>query len=668
MQLRERSSSDEPDPAGAAAEKATASPWSPLRQPLFRGLWLASVASNIGTWMQDTGAAWLMTTLAPTPEWVAGVQVATTLPILILALPAGALADILDRRRLLIVAQLWMLTMAGLLGAVTLLHRTTPESLLALTLALGMGSALSMPAWAAMVPELVPRDQLRSAITLNALAMNVSRALGPALAGLLIAEAGPGPVFLLNAASFMGIVMVLGAWQRAPRESALPAERMLGAMRAGLRYARHSPALLRVIVRIAAFFTFASAPWALLPLLVRTVWRGGPADYGLMLGAMGCGAIGAVLLLPRLRHRVADDWLVGLGSFVYAGMLAALAVVPGVLTGLGVAMVAGGSWLSVMTTLQGAAQVALPGWVRARGLSLAMVAMMAGMAGGSLLWGRIAGLSSIPDALMIAAIGMTAVTLLTLPLRIGGLEQHDLTPSMHWPLPVVDPNLEHHRGPVLVTLAYRVSADRRAEFQRLMKRLRQARRRDGAYHWQLFSDAARPDRYLEAFLVESWVEHLRQHERVTVDDRRLQARVHACLVEPTAPRVSHWIAESGWGAAPLGSVDGVGVATAIESDAKPVQPDWRMPMPTIQVEHAVGEARLTELGARRWPIWEKEISSFPWHYDSTETCYLLDGEVVVTPEGGEPVHFGKGDLVVFPRGLSCVWDIRKPVRKHYAFS
>jgi MFS family permease len=334
----------EPLPGGAAPVEALAFPttaWSPLRQRLFRGLWLASIASNIGTWMQDAGAAWLMTTLAPSPTWVAAVQVATTLPILAFALPAGALADVVDRRRLLIWAEIWMLGMAGLLGATTLLGRTTPESLLAFTLALGLGSAFAMPAWAALMPELVPRTQLKSAITLNALSMNLSRAVGPALAGFLIAETGTGPVFLLNAASFLGILTVLLRWKRPPRDSSLPAERLFGAMRAGLRYARHSPALLRVIVRVGIFFTFGSASWALLPLLVRTEWHGGPTDYGFVLAAIGGGAILAVFGLPRLRRFLSDDWLVGLASLLYAGMLAMLAIVPGLLPGLAVAAGAG---------------------------------------------------------------------------------------------------------------------------------------------------------------------------------------------------------------------------------------------------------------------------------------------------------------------------------------
>lgn len=535
-------------PSSSVERAADSSPppaWSPLRHKVFRGLWTAALASNVGTWMQDTGSAWLMTSLAPTPTMVAAVQVATTLPILGLALPAGALADIVDRRRLLMAAQLWMLLMAAILGAATLLQRTAAELLLVLTLCLGFGSAFSMTAWASVIPELVPRAQLQAAISLNALSMNVSRAIGPALAGFLIAQTGPATVFFLNAASFLGVLAVLKVWKRPPKESSLPAERLFGAIGAGFRYARHSHALLRIVIRVGAFFTFASAPWALMPLLVRQEWGGGPTDYGLLLASVGGGAIVSVFLLPRLRARLSGDWLVALGSLTYAGTLPALAKVGSLPLGLVAGCVAGAAWLTVLTTLQGAAQAALPAWVRGRGLSMVMMAMMAGLAAGSLLWGQVASFRSIPDALVIAGIGLALCTLVILPLRIGGHETLDLTPSMHWPSPNAEPDLDYDRGPVLVTLAYRVDPDRREDFLLLMKRLSKVRRRDGAYYWQLFRDTGCPDQHLESFLVESWVEHLRQHERVTVEDRWLQQQVQDCLVDHSQPQVSHWIAETG---------------------------------------------------------------------------------------------------------------------------
>lgn len=300
-QTAERTSAEaqEVTPTRAAADGASA--WGPLRHSVFRALWIAALFSNIGTWMQDVGAGWLMTSLDPSPLMVALIQAATTLPIVILALPAGALADIVDRRRLLIGTQVWMLLMATSLGVCTLLGLTTAWLLLAFTFALGCGSALLMPAWAAIAPELVTPKELQAAITLNSLGINVSRAIGPALAGVIIAASGPAFVFLLNAASFLGVLLVLVRWRRIPHETTLPTERLLGAMRAGLRYARHSPVFQAVLVRTAAFFLFASAAWAFLPLIVRQRLGAGPATYGLLLGAIGAGAVAGAFLLPRLR-------------------------------------------------------------------------------------------------------------------------------------------------------------------------------------------------------------------------------------------------------------------------------------------------------------------------------------------------------------------------------
>lgn len=281
----------------AAYTNRRPSAWAPLRRPQFRALWIATVVSNIGTWMHDVGASWLMTSLAPSPLMVALVQAATSFPVFFLALPAGALADVVDRRRYLIVTQLWMLVTAALLGTFTWVGMTNAWLLLAFTLALGGGAAMTMPVWAAIAPELVTREELQAAVTLNGLGMNVARAIGPALAGLIVAAFGPAMVFLLNAVSFLGVLAVLFRWRRIPRESALPAERLFGAMRAGLRYARHSKCYK--LMRAAAFFLFASATWALLPLLVRQEIGGGPDVYGLFLTAIGAGPSS-----PRFFYRV----------------------------------------------------------------------------------------------------------------------------------------------------------------------------------------------------------------------------------------------------------------------------------------------------------------------------------------------------------------------------
>ncbi len=518
------------------------SAWEPLRQPLFRALWIAAVVSNIGTWMHDVGAGWLMTSLSPSPVMVSLVQAATTLPAMLLSLPGGALADILDRRRLLIGAQLWMLLMAGLLGVLTVTGITTAWGLLAFTFALGCGTALTLPAWSAIVPELVPRAQLHGAIALNSMGFNVARAIGPALAGLIVAATGPGSVFLLNAVSFLGIVIVLLRWRRQPRESTLPAERFFSAVRIGLRYARHAPQLQMVLLRGGAFFLFASALWALLPLVVRRELGAGPEVYGGLTTCIGIGAVASALLLPRLRSRLTRDALLRIATLLYAVALLALATIQNIYL-LGIAMLfSGAAWLTIMSSLMVTAQLALPEWVRARGLGLFMVMFMASLAGGSALWGQVAKLAGIPAALTLAALGALISLLLTWRLRLGGGEPVDFAPSLHWPVPLVEQEPEPDRGPVLVTLEYRIDPIRRQEFLALMQQLGETRRRDGAFMWGLFHDAAAADRFLECFMAESWLEHLRQHERVTVADRAVQEQINQCLLEPGGPQVFHYLA------------------------------------------------------------------------------------------------------------------------------
>ena len=284
------------------SQEAGASPWSPLRRSVFRAIWLASVASNAGTWMQSVGAAWLMTSLTASPLLVALMQTATSLPILLVGLPAGTLADIVDRRKLLLATETWMLLAALTLGVLTLADLTSVWTLLLFTFLLGLGAALDAPAWQAVMPELVEREELPQAVALHATGFNVSRAIGPAIGGLVVAAAGPAAVFLLNAVSFLGVLVVLFRWRRPRVTSDAPPEDMLGATAAGLRYVRHAPALQAVLVRMAVFILGASALWALLPLVVRQELGLGASGYGIVLGSLGFGAVGCALLLPRLRR------------------------------------------------------------------------------------------------------------------------------------------------------------------------------------------------------------------------------------------------------------------------------------------------------------------------------------------------------------------------------
>ncbi|PXW88249.1 putative MFS family arabinose efflux permease [Nitrosomonas sp. Nm84] len=516
--------------------------WSPLKIPVFRMLWVATLASNIGTWMHDIGASWLMTSLSPTPVMVALVQTATTLPIFLLAMPAGALADIVDRRSYLIVVQVWLALTAGLLGFLTLTGITSAWSLIALTFAMGIGSAMMMPAWAAITPELVPRAELQSAIALNGLGINVARALGPALAGIIISYAGSGAVFVLNALSYLLVIIVLVYWRREAPINRLPSERFFSALRTGFRFAHHAPDLQAAVMRGSGFFLFASASWALLPILVKSLPNSGPQTFGILVGCIGAGAIVGALILPKLREKISPDRLVALATVVYASTMIALATFNQLIPLCLAMAVSGIAWIAILSSLQVAAQMALPNWVRSRGLAVFMAIFMGSMALGSLVWGKVAEMTSISEALTIAASGAVIAIALTSRWRIGGIEKIDLTPSMHWPAPMVHEAVTHDRGPVLITIQYEVRSDSTDEFLTMIRELGKRRRRDGAFAWGIFEHAEKPNHFIEFFNIESWLEHLRQHERVTDADRILQQELRALLVINTEPVVTHYVA------------------------------------------------------------------------------------------------------------------------------
>jgi len=529
--------------ASTAVAPVVQSAWSPLKNSLFRGLWIATIVSNVGTWMQDVGAGWLMTSLSSSPSLVALVEAADSLPVMLLALPAGAIADIVDRRRLLIATQVYLMVIAAALGILTWLNVMTPWMLLGFTFALGVGTAMVMPAWAAIVPELVPPEDLPSAVALNSIAINVSRTIGPAIAGVLVAAVGAWLVFILNALSYIGILAVLVRWRRERRKSSLPAERFVSAIRVGLRFVTHTRALQIVLIRGSAFFVFASATWSLFPLIVRRELGMGPEIYGLLLTCIGIGAVGGALLLPRARARFSRDALVAGASALYAVAALMLGHVQN-LPLLAVAMLATGvAWISILSALQVAAQMTLPAWVRARGLAAFVMVFMGGMALGSILWGQVAAHVGIPATLTTAALGMAGAIGLTWRFKLGRHEVLDFTPSSHWPAPVLAELPEPDSGPVLVTIEYRVQPDKRTEFIAAMQSVREMRRRNGAYFWELFHDSADPSRFNECFMDESWVEHLRQHERVSVADREIQQRAKAFMVEGTATKSSHWLAD-----------------------------------------------------------------------------------------------------------------------------
>jgi MFS family permease len=418
---------------------------------------------------------------------------------------------------------------------------TTPATLLALVFALGCGQALTSPAWQAIQPELVPRSQIPAAAALGSLSMNIARAIGPAIAGFLVALSGPSLVFALNAASFVGIVVVLLGWRRPLAKTVAPAERPLAALSAGTRFIRASPAIRRLLFRALLFIAPASALWALLPLVASHTLGLSASGYGLMLGALGAGAVVGALTLGPARRRFSATLQLGVSALAFALGTAALAVIPNFGVLLVMLMLSGLAWLLSLSTLNAMMQLRLPGWVRARGLSVYLLVFMGGQAIGSLFWGLVAQLLSLNAALLIsgALLVLCAVSVIWWPLYETA--HVDVTPSAHWPEPMLALDPDPSEGPVLVLRYYCVPESDLEGFRQSMGRVGRSLQRTGAMQWRLFRDGAAPDRYVEAFVVRSWDDHLRQHHsRLTLSDQAAEAAAAAFSSEP--PRVEHWFA------------------------------------------------------------------------------------------------------------------------------
>ncbi|MDO9708338.1 MFS transporter [Paracraurococcus lichenis] len=518
----------------------------PLRHATFRTLWLATLASNIGGWMQNTGAGWLMTSLDPTPMMVSLVQAASMLPVFLLALPAGALADIIDRRIFLITAQAWILAMALILAALTMTDAIGPWGLLALTFCIGAGSAMNFPAWAATTNELVPREDLVGAIALNGIGFNLARALGPALGGFAIAAAGPEAAFILNAVAFLVLIVALLAWRR-PREarSRMPQEHLVSAMRAGLRFVSHSPAMRAAILRACTFFLFSAAVWGLLPLLVRERLGLGPEAFGLMLGVMGGSAVAAGFALPALRARLDRSETVFWASLLICVAMGILAVsthwAPAALGML----LYGAAWITAGSTLSASAQLAAPAWVRARAIAIYQLSFFGVMAFGSALAGWVGGRFGVPVALGAAAAGGAVAAVLVRAWRIDAVAgappaaAETVAPTPEAPAQELQALLGEHSGRVLEVVRYCIDPAEREAFLKAMQEVRRVRLRSGAVSWRLYEDVAHPERWVELWAVESWTEHLREEARRTDWDRAALARAagfHRMEAPPEAAR------------------------------------------------------------------------------------------------------------------------------------
>ncbi len=528
----------------AITEGATRPPqgtFAPLHHRLFAVIWIATVLGNIGTFMRDVSSAWLVTEISASPAAVAMIQAAGTLPIFLLAIPAGVLSDILDRRRFLIGIQIGLGVVSTALALLAWSGNVSVVSLVALTFLGGVGAALATPAWQAITPELVSNSEIRGAVALNSLGINIARSIGPALGGFLLAGLGAAAVYGFDVLSYVVVSAALLWWRREANADDNLREHFGGALRAGLRYARANHDLHRVLWRAVLFFAFASAVWALLPIVARQEIGGGSSFYGLMLGSVGVGAIAGALLLPRSRVRLGQDRLVLAGSLVTAAATVLLALTNMEIAALVATFVLGIAWIAMLTTLNSTMQAILPNWVRGRGLALYLTAFNGAMAAGSLGWGFLAHGIGTDTTLLFAGAGLavTAGFAYRAPLPSG---EGDLTPSLHWPEPALAEPVANDRGPVMITVTYRVNRPDRSAFLSALARLSEERRRDGAYAWGVSEDAADPERIVEWFFVESWVEHMRQHQRVSNVDANIQAEVRRYHQEPGDPVVEHLLA------------------------------------------------------------------------------------------------------------------------------
>lgn len=531
--------------AAASPTPAAAGTFAPLAVPVFAVLWVATVLSNTGSFVRDVASAWLVTELAAGPTAVTLLQAAAALPVFLLAVPAGVLADLFDRRWLLICAQLLMLAASATLLVLAATATLNLAALLALTLCAGVGAALAMPAWQAIVPALVPPAALRPAIALNALGFNLSRAIGPALGGLVLAAAGAAVAYGLDVLSYLLVIGALCWWRPARSGHALaaaPAERFPGALRAGLRHARHSAPLRRVLLRIALFAAAASVVWALLPLIARELLAGDARFYGVMLGAIGVGALGGALWLPRWRQRWSSDPLLLAATLVAAVVPAVLALAP--VRALAIALLAlwGLAWIVVMTLCNSLAQAVLPDWVRGRGLALYLMAFNGALALGSVGWGLLAGQIGLTATLAAGAATLALVGCAAYPLRLPAATA-DTSPAASWPQPLIAAgSAVSSSAPVWIQVEYTVPPERQPAFFAALRQLAGTRRRDGASWWQVHVDAADPQQIVETFMVTSWDEHLRQHQRVTQADASLRDEIRLSHVGVGPPRVRHLLA------------------------------------------------------------------------------------------------------------------------------
>ncbi|MCE6968552.1 MFS transporter [Cereibacter sphaeroides] len=513
----------------------------PFRLPTYRSLWLASIVSNFGGLVQAVGAGWMMTELTHSPGMVALVQASTTLPIMLFSLPSGALADSLNRRRIMLTAQVFMLAASAGLALAAFAGLLTPWLLLTFTFLIGVGVALHNPSWQASVGDIVPRADLPSAVALNSMGFNLMRSVGPALGGLIVAAGGAAAAFAINAASYIPLCLALFLWRPdyAPRR--LPREALGSAVAAGLRYVSMSPVLLKVLFRGFLFGLAAVSLLALLPIVARDLVGGGAFTYGVLLGCFGFGAIGGALLGARLRERFRNETIVRGGFLGFAAALVALSLSRDLwLSGL-VLLPAGASWVLSLSLFNVSVQLATPRWVVGRALALYQTATFGGMAAGSLVWGQAAEAGGVAQALAWAAGVLLVGALVGLRIPLPAFGMQDLDPLNRFVEPDLPVDLRLRSGPIVVTVEYDIAPANIEPFLAAMADRRRIRIRDGARQWVLLRDLERPGIWAESYHVATWADYLRHHERRTKADAEVTDRLLALHEGPGKPRVRRMI-------------------------------------------------------------------------------------------------------------------------------
>ncbi len=517
------------------------SPLAPFRHDTFRIIWVASLASNFGGLVQAVGAAWMMTSISDSVNMVALVQASTSLPIMLFSLVSGALADNFDRRRIMLIAQCFMLAVSALLTVCTYFGLVTPWLLLLFTFLIGCGTALNNPSWQASVGDMVPRDVLPAAVALNSMGFNITRSVGPAIGGAIVAAAGAAAAFAANTLSYFALLFALIRWRREVTLSTLPRESMGRAISAGLRYVAMSPNIGKVLFRGFVFGLSASAILALLPLVARDLVVGGPLTYGIMLGAFGLGAIGGALLSARLRERLSSEWIVRIAFAGFAVSALITASSPyGWLTSLAL-LLSGAGWVLALSLFNTTVQLSTPRWVVGRALSLYQTTTFGGIAAGSWMWGQAAEAYGPANALIASAALMVVGAVLGLRLPLPEFQSLNLDPLNRFSEPLLKLDLKPRSGPIVVMIDYDIADGDVPDFLTAMAERRRIRIRDGAGQWGLMRDLENPTVWTETYHVPTWVEYVRHNQRRTQADAEIGDRLLELHRGETPPRVHRMI-------------------------------------------------------------------------------------------------------------------------------